>query len=537
MGAASCFINAHYGVMRGSAQSGLRGNPVNRSTTTNADGEFVFDQLPEGTYTLSQPAQPPGSSNGTTTAGSAGGVGSNPTATSSQISAIDLTGANTVSGDNLFAEQAQGSPDLMIEITHSPASFAEGSGTGFYTISPSNIGPVDTSGTVTIETTLPAGITAGTITSSGDWSCAVAGQVITCTSNTVIPQSGVAPDIIVQVDVANGLAGQLLTATTQISGGSEAPGLDGNNTDSDPTTIAQPASIEGSVWRDDNHDRIFNPGEPPVEGWLVELVLGNVVVASQATDAGGQYRFIDVAPGSGYEVRFREPTTGVVWGGGVPNEAGAPFASGVTGPNNPGGANTQMRTLTGITLQSGTNIVGQSLPLDPSGVVYDSITRQPVAGAVVSIAGPAGFDPDLHLVGGAANVNQTTGADGFYQYLLQATAPAGEYVLSVQEPGGYLPGVSDTIPVCDSNLTVGAAPDPALVHISNDAPATTAPAHDAAACSANSAGLPATNNSTQYYLRFVLTPGVSADVLNNHIPLDLVSSGAISVLKSTPPAT
>lgn len=512
----------------------INGNPVNRSTATNADGEFTFDQLPEGTYTLSQSTQPAGSVNGTTTAGSTGGAGSNPTATSSQITAIDLTGVNTVSGDNLFAEQAAGSPDLSIGISHSPASFAEGSGTGFYTVSPSNIGPVDTSGTVTIVTTLPPGITASTISTSGDWVCMAVGQTVTCTSDSVIPQSGVAPNIIIFVDVADGLAGQLLTANTQISGGSEVAGLEGNNTDSDPTTISQPASIEGSVWRDINHDRIFNPGEPTVEGWLIELLLGDVVVASDATNASGEYQFIDVAPGSGYEVRFREPTTGVIWGGGVPNETGAVFASGVTGPNNPGGADIQMRTLTGITLLSGANIIGQSLPLDPSGVVYDSITRQPVAGARVTIAGPGGFDPDLHLVGGAANVEQTTGIDGFYQYLLQGTAPAGEYVLAVQEPGGYLPGGSVTLPVCNTNLTVGAAPDPALVHISNTAPASAAPIHDAAACSANSAGLPATNNSTQYYLRFVITPGVSADVLNNHIPLDLVTSGAISVLKSTP---
>ena len=168
--------------------SDINGNPISLSTTTNADGEFSFDQLPEGTYTLTQSSQPAGTNNGTTTAGSAGGVGANPTATSSEISAIDLTGSNTVAGDNLFAEQASGSPDLAIDISHSPASFAEGSATGFYTIAPTNIGPVDTTGTVTITTTLPAGISAANISSSGDWLCNVSGQTITCTSDRLAVQ-------------------------------------------------------------------------------------------------------------------------------------------------------------------------------------------------------------------------------------------------------------------------------------------------------------------------------------------------------------
>ena len=52
--------------------------------------------------------------------------------------------------------------------------------------------------------------------------------------------------------------------------------------------------------------------------------------------------------------------------------------------------------------QAGDNVVEQSLPLDPSGVVYDTATRQPVANATVTFNGPPGFDPALHLLGGAA---------------------------------------------------------------------------------------------------------------------------------------
>ncbi len=510
------------------------GNPVSATTTTAADGTFSFTGLAEGTYTLDQAAQPTGSTNGTTTAGSTGGVASNPTATSSRIAGIDLTGSNTVSGDNLFAEQPDASPDLTISITHSPASFGEGSTTGYYTVTPGNIAAVPTSGVMTIITTLPAGITPASWPTTGDWICNAVGQVVTCTGSTVIGASSTGTPIILPVNVAGGIAPTVLTADTVISGGGETAGFEGNNTDSDPTPITQSASVAGTVWFDSNHDRVRDGGERVIANWTVELVYGGVVVATATTDASGAYLITGVAPGSGYEIRFREPVSGAIWGRPVPNESGAAFTDGVTSAANPAGADTSAGVMQGLSLVAGSNTVEQSLPLDPSGVVYDSITRQPVIGAVVSINGPGGFNAAAHLVGGAANASQTTGADGFYQFLLLPGAPAGTYTLTVAEPGGYLPGGSSIIPVCTNTLTVGAAPDPALVHNVGTAPAAGSPIHDPLACPAGSAALAATANSTQYYLSFDLTPGVSADLVNNHIPLDVVTADAFIVTKTTP---
>ncbi len=511
------------------------GNPVSLTTTTDSDGNFEFTGLPEGTYQLDQPTQPASTGNGTTTAGSAGGVASNPTATTSRVAGIDLTGVHTVSGGNTFAERPDATVDLALAKTHSPASLAEGSTTGFYRLTPSNIGSVDTSGTITVVDTLPAGISILSMPTSGDWSCAAAGQVITCTSDAVIPAAGVGSDIILRVAVDNGLSGQLLVNHATISGGSEPPGFESNNQADDPTPIAEAAEVAGHIWFDNNHDRVMDPGESLVPDWQVDLVLGGVTVASTTTDSSGAYNFTGISPGSGYQIRFREPDSGTLFGRPVPNEVGAPFVPGVADPgSNPAGADNSDGTLDGLTLASGDRVTGQSLPLDPSGVVYDSITRAPVAGAVVTLAGPGGFNPATHLVGGAANVSQTTGANGYYQYLLNAGAPAGTYTITVTSPPTYLPGESAILPACNNALNVAALPDPALVQDSVQPPAVGAPVHDPLACPAGSAGLAASANSTQYYFSFDLNPGVSADLVNNHIPLDPITNGAFTVQKTTP---
>lgn len=526
----------------------INGNTVTRTTTTASDGSYSFTALPEGTYAVTQPAQPAGTTNGITTAGSTGGSATG--TTPSEITAISLVGANTVSANNDFAEMPDVAPDLAIAKTHSPASFGDGSSTGFFTITPSNIGTVATTGVVTVVDTLPAGMTVAATATGTGWVCsgAVGASTVTCTSNTAISAGGTGNPITLRVAVAAGTAGQILTNTAVISGGGEPPGFEGNNTATDPVVVSTTAQVSGTVWLDANHNRILDVGEttsPLIAGWQVELLLGGVQVATTATNASGYYDFTGIAPGSGYTIRFRHPTTGLIWGNALPNEQGLSPVSGVrdnpsmavTGTNggNPAGATLSGNgTLSSLTLFAGDNIVQQSLPLDPAGVVYDAVTRNPVAGAVVTISGPGVFDPATDLVGGVASV--ITGVDGFYQFLLTPDAPTGIYTLEITTyPGGYVPLPSTLIPVCGNVLTVGNLPDPALVQSSNIAPTAVAPAHDPAACPVNTAALAVGNQaSTQHYFQFNITILTSADVLNNHIPIDPILGGAIVITKTTP---
>jgi len=511
------------------------GNPIAESTVTDSEGNFSFTDLPAGTYTLTQPAQPINTSNGITTAGSGGGTTTNVSTTPSSISGIVLSSTNLVAGDNLFAEQASGVVDLTVALSHTPATLGIESNNDYYIVEPSNIGDADSDGLITIVTTIPPGITPTGTRTDGDWNCAIAGQVVTCTSNTVITAGGgLGENIYIDISVGTGLEGQVLVAESVISGGNEPSDLTGNNTDTDPTAISANASISGHVWRDANHDRVRDLGEEVLEGWEVHLKLNGRALATTHTAADGSYSFTDLSPDSGYEIEFREPSTGTNLGQPVPNESNGSFTSGVMeASNNPAGAVTTGFTLSSMTLLAGDNITEQSLPVDPSGVVYNSVTREAVAGAEVTLNGPAGFDPELHLIGGSANQTQTTSDTGLYQFLLNGSSPSGVYTLEVTAPSGFLQGESILIPACVNTPSVSAAPDPALVQNNNDAPVLGTTLHSVGACPITSAGFAAGANTTQYYFGFNLDPGLpSGNVLNNHIPLDPVLEGAIAVTKT-----
>ena len=297
------------------------------------------------------------------------------------------------------------------------------------------------------------------------------------------------------------------------------------------------------MWRDEDQDRVLDAGEELLPNWIVELVLGNVVVAEYQ-----DRRQWSVYPHWSFQVRISDPVQGTnhrsdLWPHSPQQARIVPKQS----------AYTEIRPLTvrptqklagadlssgwnseGLLILAGDNIIEQSLPLDPAGVVYDSVTRLPVAGAVVTISGPPGFNAALHVVGGSASV--TTPASGFYQFLLLPAAPVGDYTLTVTTyPPSYAPVPSTTIPVCTNTLTAGALPNPALVQTLPTAPATAIPLHNPAVCPGNTAALaPANQGTTQHYFTFTINPAVSGDIVNNHIPLDPVLGNAILVSKTTP---
>jgi uncharacterized repeat protein (TIGR01451 family) len=306
-----------------------------------------------------------------------------------------------------------------------------------------------------------------------------------------------------------------------------------NNTATAVTTVAlvTNASLSGRVWFDINRNRVFDAGtsDAPLPGFRVELLkvtgTSTVIVGTATTGADGRYTITGQVPGTDYRVRFRDPLGNVIYG--------TPFNQTTTTQNNNPSTGTNSSTaaispnqsvvvagfIDHVTLYVGDNVQEQNLPLDPSGIVYDSVTRTPIPGATVKIVGPAGFDPAIHLLSGTDT--QVTPVFGLYQYLFVNNPPSGVYTLQVTPPAGYAPPVAVqggvAAPQGTYNVPAG---------VSNIQGQSTAPA-----VGTNGVG-PTGGTGTQYYFQLQFNFPGSGEVFNNHIPLDPLASGAILVNKT-----
>ncbi|NJS36823.1 MAG: DUF11 domain-containing protein, partial [Brachymonas sp.] len=295
-----------------------------------------------------------------------------------------------------------------------------------------------------------------------------------------------------------------------------------------PFTLA--GSISGRVWNETNGDRQFNPGEQGLQGFRVAVFAINPVLPAgpdrrlseitnpnnrPTTDANGLYTVSGLPPtnaGLSYEVVFFNENGDAILG--VPRGNNANTAI--------NGTPTLARdALTNVRVLPAQETTLQDLPLDPSGVVYDSSTRQPIAGATVQlvrvVGGVATPVPNGDLVGGSNSV--VTGPSGLYQFILQPGAPAGEYRLQVTTaPAGY------------NTLSTNIPPSPGPVVPGGAALCPGQVAGQTCPVQAQSTP-PLAGNPTTYYLSFTLTPGTSPDVIHNHIPLDSSTASGLSISK------
>ena len=286
--------------------------------------------------------------------------------------------------------------------------------------------------------------------------------------------------------------------------------------ENDPTPVSfDPeilAAVSGKVWLDVNHDRNDNDGPTSaIAGVSVEVlnadgqIVGTALSGQDGTYlVAGLYPSTEGDPSTEYTVRFRNPVSGAIYGAPVSED-----------PDDALNGAVKDGSIVGVKLKPGNNTLNQSLPLDPSGVVYDSTTREPIPGATVTLLSGGSPVPDICLV---SNRNgQVTGLDGFYQYLLISPAPAscpgdGVYTLQVVQPAGYLPPESLVIPAVEGVYTpTSGGIDPIQAQ----------------------AGPPTGADPTTYYFDFGLDLANSSAVVNNHIPLDPVLGGSLAVTKTT----
>lgn len=261
------------------------------------------------------------------------------------------------------------------------------------------------------------------------------------------------------------------------------------------TSTTANGSIAGSIWYDLNHNQIRDGNEAGRSGWHVELISGSAVIATTTTDSNGNYSFAGLGAGT-YTVRFINPNGNNLSSGPMPvnGENGSPVS---------GGGTPSLSQITNITLTAGSggsisSVSQQSLPLDPSGVIYNSATRQPVSGATVTLLYNGSAINSAYVAGGSAT--QTTSSDGSYAFLILPGAPAGTYGLSVSAANYTFPSTA--------------------------IPPTTAPGGFTGGAVTSISGAPQTGQSTTYYLQFNKP---TTDITNNNIPLDSVQSNATTV--------
>ncbi len=292
------------------------------------------------------------------------------------------------------------------------------------------------------------------------------------------------------------------------------------------------AVLNGSAWRDSNFDNVRDSGERALAGWAVDLYRDGRLLHSALTDADGIYRIVGVQPndsgGSRYELRFRAPGAGANTA--KLGLADSPFTNGP-------------QRISDIIVSSGANLRGLNLPIDPNGVIYDSVARSPVAGAILTLrSGGSGGPLPAGCFDDAAQQGQVTLANGYYKFDINFSDPAcpsgSDYLIEVTPPGNnYLAGYSQIIPP-KSGASTAAFSVPSCPGSADDAIPTTAlfcevqpsDSSPAASVAPRSAG-------TAYYMHLRLDgsrlPGTS-QIFNNHIPLDPQLLGSIAISKTTP---
>jgi uncharacterized repeat protein (TIGR01451 family) len=455
------------------------GQAVSQTTTTAADGSYRFETLRPGTYTVTE-TQPAGLADIGSRAGNLGGS----TATNA-ISSIVLTSGAAGTGYD-FLEQG----GLL-------------AGSVFYDKNANGQRDAGEPGLSGVTVTL-SGDASRTTTTDADGRYRFVGLLggnyaVSETQPVLYKDGGV------HVGAVGGTAGTNAITAIAMPAGSNAGNYDF------PELTGADGSIAGTAWlnRPDGNADAKDPGEGGLPGWQVELwQAGKRVpgVDAVTTDASGHYLITGVPAGSGYEIRFLSPN-GVRYGYPVSQGPDAQW-NGTVDHDAP------LPAITGVTVGSGVKVLGQDLPVDPSGVIYDSVTRKPLAGVRVTLLDPGGQPVAAqYLVGGAGNVTQTTEADGYYQFLLLPGAPSGRYGLRIEAPTGYLPPPSGIHEPAAQALTVPAGSVPFRV--------------------SPLAGPPGEGDLPPYYLGFVMT-GLSAGVTGNHVPVDPVLQGALRVRKTTP---
>ena len=294
-------------------------------------------------------------------------------------------------------------------------------------------------------------------------------------------------------------------------------------------------NLNGRIWWDPDHNAVFaNGAERTLNNWTARIYFNNptpstadIPIATVSSDANGVFAANGLAPGGPYSIAFAVPDND-------PNyPAGSNVALGIAAPSNGDG---ELMLIQNIMAGGGRNVIDENLPIDPHGVIYNSITRNLIpAGARVSmrrsnseqLLPDSCFNTPAHL---ASQQQQIVGDDGFYRFDLNfanGACPAGvsyRIVVELPEDSGFVESVSTVIPPELGPLDT--------VDCAGDAVAGTSECEVLPLATAPVADIPP-GPGTVYFLDVLFDPA-SRGLFNNHIPIDSVPDGLVSIAKTTP---
>ena len=392
-------------------------------------------------------------------------IGTPPSGAGNEVTDVtdDADDADGNTDDDKTELRSIKNPVLEVTKTVDDASLDDGVRAGdvlVYTITAKNVGNV-TLDTVTIADTLtPTGGTGISLTpvfdaesdAGSDQKISV-GETWTWTYEYALLQSDLDAGGVANVATvsAEDPQGDPVVAQSKVDGNTNANG--------DPTPTGFPGEISGSVIE-------YQAGVPNIEVYLLEETSPGVFdyvidpetqsPVTTITDENGDYTFVGLPAGS-YGVEFHNPE--------ATSEPTATSAEYTETANR----------ITGIAVEAGAVEIDQDAFLvDPSGVVYDSLSYAPISGAVVTLyyqasAGAAStVVPDSWLDTNLGDANGvSTAADGQYTFFLdpsvaqdgiysiQVVKAGYSYVSQIIEPnvGPYNPGLGGSVVNISSDAT------------------------------------------------------------------------------------
>lgn len=180
-------------------------------------------------------------------------------------------------------------PDLTTSKSHS-GEFVAGGGGYAYNLFARNSGNEPTTGTVTIQDSLPAGLSATGISGLG-WSCSLAS--LSCNRSDPLAAGSSYPGVTLTVDVADDAPAQV-TNTASVAGGGET--FTSNNSAADTTQVGRPGSnaSPGDDAPNDPPPPVPLPLDPP-ETDIVKIRTG---------DHAAKVRFRSDDPGATFECKL-----------------------------------------------------------------------------------------------------------------------------------------------------------------------------------------------------------------------------------------